>query len=361
MYIYQYPLSDGSIRYRFYYRYEKLNIFRSGFVSFKEAEIAYKKLVFKYDPEHLSDITFHFAISCFLDFEKLKVKKSTFLGYKRRVEKYISLIPDIDIRKVNFMILNEWLVSLSCSIKLKTRLLHDLKCIFEYIDVYFNIHNVEYKKIIIPKDYSIKEFIPQRYILSISDFKRLYDVIEEEYFRLLFLIAFICGLRAGEVRGLQVKCFDLVNSTVAIYQQVVELGNGQELSSPKSVNSVRLCYLPQFVTERVKEFILSNNLDYGDFIFFNFRGKEKKAVGEETMNRRLHLYQKLSGLPQFNFHTFRKSEASLLNDIGISGDIIKSYLGHNSFETTKKYYLGDSLEKKRMIQEVLSEKLKEFK
>jgi integrase len=134
------------------------------------------------------------------------------------------------------------------------------------------------------------------------------------------------------------------------------LGTGDdELTFPKSKKSVRVIYLPDFLFLKVRSWICDNSLSGKNFLFFGRSHSE--AVGINTVYRFLKSYQKKSGLPEFRFHSFRKSEASLLNDSGLSGEVIRDYLGHDSFETTKEYYLGDSDEKKEKIRDLLQSKL----
>lgn len=358
--IYSYTLNNGQIRYRYHLSYKGSSLYRQGFKTQKEAERSYRHELFQIEPKRVDKIPFSLLCDSFLMYQKDQIKASSFESLKRRIEKYILLIPDIDIMKIDFKVLHAWFSSLPCSLGQKKRFLHDLKGLFEFAELYFGKRNIEYKKLVVPKDYSIKKIVKEIYVLSIEDFKRFYAGLDSEYWKLLFLITFICGLRSGELRGLTPEAFDFEDGSVQIFQQVVDLGKGKPLLfSPKTENSVRICYLPKMVSDRVALFIQSEGLQEQDFLFHSPRSK-KDPVGETSMNRKLHDVQKEVGLPFFRFHSFRKSEVSLLNDIGLSGDLIKEYIGHDSFLTSKKYYIGDSAEKKKKIRDILSVKLEGF-
>lgn len=84
-------------------------------------------------------------------------------------------------------------------------------------------------------------------------------------------------------------------------------------------------------------------------------------MGSSDVYREFHRLRDLAGLPSdLRFHVLRKSEASLLNDMGLSGEVIRNYLGHGSFETTKEYYIGDSVEKRRELSEILDSRFSDL-
>ena len=105
------------------------------------------------------------------------------------------------------------------------------------------------------------------------------------------------------------------------------------------------------------KYIERNNLKMDDYLF---KYKHDIPINKNAINYFLHKRQEECNLPHFRFHTFRRSEASLLNEIGVSGEIIASYIGHESFNVTKQYYLGDSLEKKAKISKIMDEKIEEI-
>jgi len=155
--------------------------------------------------------------------------------------------------------------------------------------------------------------------------------------------------------GIQVKSVDF-NSKVLIINQQATIkcltSEKSRLTSPKTKNSNRFYLLPDNVLWLLQKIISKKHLKDQNFVFYGI--KKTQPIGESTVNRKLKELQKKAELPKFRFHTFRKSEASLLNDKGLSGETIKDYLGHDSFNTTKEYYLGDNSEKKEEIRGLLN-------
>lgn len=333
---------------------------KRGFESRAEAKMAEEAFRLTYS-EKFHRIKFHVMIKAFLENYKMKVKESSYVSCCIRVNKYLKQIENIYFDEVNFSVLNRWWNSIDATINLRKRLMIDLKKLFEFADVYYGIHNVEYKKLIVPKDYSIK-MPKERYILSISDFKKLYDAAENSYWKLLFLIAFICGLRVGEVRGLLVSSVDYEKQRILINSQIVDLGKGHAIrTSVKTENSLRYCVVPEHVINMIKKHVVQNRLNESDPLFFGSYNSGRNPLSEYVIDKHLKKAQLKAGLPLFRFHTFRKSEGSILNDAGLSGEVIKAFMGHESFETTRKYYLGDSSEKQRVVQTLLEEKFKDFR
>lgn len=353
--VYKYKTTKG-IRYFFKVCVSGNQYLRRGYLSRKLAQKA--EVVFLSDFGSLKKrIRFSILLSSFQDYYSGKVKRSTSYAFSLRSGKYYSRFPNKWVDEIIFSDFSKWLSGFSYSRSMLERFVFDFSNIFENCKVYFGIDNLEYKKIVIPKDYSIPDVPKEKFILSVGTFRKLYSSIDDSFYRLLFLFEFVCGLRISELVGIQIDCIDCDKKSVFIRQQMCQhLGTGDsELTFPKSRKSVRVIYLPDFLFLKVQAWVRVNSISGKDFLFFGRSHSE--AIGINTVYRFLKEYQKKSGLPEFRFHSFRKSEASLLNDSGLSGDVIRDYLGHDSFETTKEYYLGDSDEKKEKIRSVLEEKL----
>lgn len=356
--VYRYRTRKG-LRYFFKVSVEGVQYLKRGFESRRLASKAETAFVADFASFH-KRIRFSSLLDSFLGYYSKKVKDSTFYSYRLRAAKYYSRIPDKWVDQLRYSDFYKWMDTVKPSKFLLEKFIGDLSNIFEYCKIYFGIENLEYRKIMLPKDWSIPKAPSEKFILSVNQFRKLYSVIDDSFYRLLFLFEFVCGLRISELAGIQIDCIDMGRKSVFIRQQMCQhLGTGDsELTFPKSRKSVRVIYLPDFLFLKVSSLIEDNSLEGKDFLFFGRSHSE--AIGINTVYRFLKEYQRKSGLPEFRFHSFRKSEASLLNDSGLSGDVIRDYLGHDSFETTKEYYLGDSDEKKEKIRALLQSKLSDY-
>ena len=180
------------------------------------------------------------------------------------------------------------------------------------------------------------------------------DLNTSDIYYILFMFAFICGLRISEVLGIKVKDINLESRKFKLSHQYNDSIRGtpeMKYTQLKTINSIRDYLLPKSFIDILANYIKEKNLDENDYLF-----KHKKnlvPLSRTRVNLKLHEIQKKKNLPFFSFHAFRRSEASLLNEVGLSGNIIADYLGHDSFSTTKEYYLGYTNKQKEEISDIL--------
>lgn len=359
--VHSYRTQKHGTRFLYNFGYHGRMYRKSGFRSYDECLNAEKILMADLIRESCGLVTWQELLSSFEDRYIHMCKVTTYLMFLERRRKYLDTFPDGPVSIIDYAKLSGWFDSLGCSISTKKKLLVDLKHLFDYCSYMFHVDNTEYRKLFLPKDYSI-HLPKRRYVLSLADFRKMLAFEEDNGWRLFFIVTFVCGLRIGEVRGIQVKNVDPKDSSIVICQQVSnKLGTGRtELISPKSEKSNRYCYIPASLMVRLMDRIHSLSLASDDFLFPS-KKRNDYPIGSSDVYREFHRIRDLAGFPcSMKFHVFRKSEASLLNDIGISGEIIRDYLGHDSFETTKHYYIGDSEDKKREISRILDSRFSDL-
>ena len=303
-------------------------------------------------------LTWGFVVGRFLEYEADCVKVSTL--YKKRLwlNKYLCFPSGKRISSFDSAYLNSWFSAhVVGSVETKRKCLCVLSDVFRFVSDFYGVDNLAYRRVVIPKDYSIHRVRKEK-ILSLDEFRLFYSVIDSSYWRDFFLLAFVTGMRFGELRGVTWSEIDFSRKELNVVQQASAFGSGRtEIISPKTASSVRSYSLPSFLVLRLKAREVGSS---SPFVFHSFNGDSTIPVGSSTIRRIFSKYISLSGLPHFRFHCFRKSEASFLNDIGISDDDIRDWLGHGSFDVTRKYYLRDSDEKMRRVGEALSQKLAKY-
>lgn len=230
-----------------------------------------------------------------------------------------------------------------------------LKRIFDFCNDFYGFRNKWVYQILSFKDYSIhKDFKEGVKILPFSDFKKFYDCLDTDLFRLMFLTGYFTGMRISEVRGLKVEAIH--NSRIYVYQQACDSVGLKKtvLMSLKSISSKRSIAIPKFLYSMFQDWILSNKLSKDDFIFF---GRIKGLpIGETTINRCLWAVCNKACISRFTFHYFRHNEATMLFEKGVNDKLIQEYLGHSSFDVTKKYYLHNDKDKESEVANILDDK-----
>lgn len=201
-------------------------------------------------------------------------------------------------------------------------------------------------------------------ILSADEIHRLLTTIEqwpEKRYRVAFLIAFWGGLRIGEIIALDIHDFNFKDNYVSISKQwgyAIEGGSAKrQLAEPKTDNSYREVYLPEYVMMEVRKYV--NGLDsipISGMLFYNkTTGKPYHA---KTFNCALDRMIEKSGVKHITPHSLRHINATMLINSGASiedtarqiGDtpaVIFSTYVHDVKATRKKSVgmLGDYVSK----------------
>lgn len=207
------------------------------------------------------------------------------------------------------------------------------------------------------KDYKISRVKKKKLIIELSDLQQLIQKANSKYMKLAILTLFIYGYRLGELLGLKVNSFDFKNKTVENYINITfKTGDGGFIEvSPKTKKSDRLRSCSDEYLNLVKEHIKLNNLKSNDFIFFSLANQfhediHNKPIHENTFRRML---QRLN--PDITPHTLRRSLVTHLTERGVSIKEISKYIGHESIRTTESYYLKQSDEKAKKINNVIDQ------
>jgi integrase len=332
---------------------------RRGFSSSDEA--SRQELMFKatFGSDKVYVPRFNELCEMFLSREKMLVKETTYLHDRHRIEEHIlGQIPDQPVDELSYGDFLAWRNHIESSHLMECNIFVSLlNRIFDFCFDVFGI-KVKFVKLIPPfRDYS---YGPQRIkdkvkILSESDLRSFINACDDDEFRLLFITGFITGMRIGEARGLQVKCFD--GNKLFVYQQVnskLEKGKSK-LMSTKSSDSNRVYYLPSFLSSSLLEYIKFHHLVGNDFLFPSSYSNQD-PLGETTINRYMKETCAKAGINKIHFHMFRHTEASLLNDSGLDRKTIAAWLGHSSEKITEQYYIHDSSDKKEQLASYLNDR-----
>lgn len=314
------------------------------------------------DSKNFSDPLLSEVVYSYLKIHGEILKFSSKYRLEGKIKNYIlGKLKDKPISRYSFLELNLWWDSIKKEpLKNKNEVLGILNAIFHHAQVYFNFTGHEFEKLVPYRDFSIKPVEPlsNKKYLTVYDFKKIYSLEKDPFFQVYLLVSFFLGMRISEVRGLQRKCYD--GKYLYVYQQVQgKSGLGSWLlTSLKTDSSSRIYLLPMFLRQRLDDHIKKYHLDFQSFIFFGKSKKDKmhlEPISENSIVRELKRLSSESGI-SFSSHSFRHSEATLLNEEGVSADQIGEYLGHSSSEVTKKHYIHETVEHRQSIADLLDAK-----
>ncbi len=170
---------------------------------------------------------------------------------------------------------------------------------------------------------------------------------EKMSWRILIMLAITCGLRRGELLGLEWKHVNFKEETLYINQSVQYLkGKGFIIKEPKTKNSVRKVAIPVSLIPILKEYkkakmeekeLIAELWEGGEheFLFSAWNGKPLNPSSVGTYWRR---FIKRNNLPYIPFHGLRHTSATLLINKGVHMKTISARLGHASISTSMNIY-----------------------
>jgi integrase len=203
-----------------------------------------------------------------------------------------------------------------------------LKLIFKYAEEWGYIKNDPTMKIKRPK---IKGSQAEIEILSPGEFEKLLENTEKPY-SVAFLTAFLTGMRAGELWGLQWGDIDWNSRQIHVKRS---LWNHQ-FQEPKTQYSIRKIDMTERLVKELKAWKLACPINEYDLVFPSPEGYA--TMHTNVMKRFFYPALRGAGLRQVSFHSLRHSNASLRICAGQNIKYIQGQLGHASIKMTMDVY-----------------------
>ncbi len=188
--------------------------------------------------------------------------------------------------------------------------------------------------------------VREKHILELAQIPRLIAVLNEPVKTMVWL-ALLTGLRIGEILGLRWKDVDF-----AIGQIRVTRGYYRGMmGSPKTKCSRRCIPLP----DALKEVLLltqRKTTNAEELLFHTSKGTPYND--SNLLHRDLKPAGRKLGMPWLNWHTFRRTHATLFQVAGGSLRDAQAQLGHSKMSTTLEIYTLPIPEQQRATVEKLS-------
>lgn len=341
------PTKDGRIWF-FKINYEDLDgskqTKKSGRYATKkeaeEAEFEFKRKLH----EHINqnEITFEEMIELFLNFKKKRVRETTYYNYGNKLI-YLKPLYKVKLKDFSYSQFERWHDYLD-STNLKSRTKNDiykfLKSIMNYATAWYEFNFTK----VYPKMTNFNnpnELPEEQQCFTYEEFKKFISVEKDIKWKGTFEILYYCGLRRGELRGLQWKDIDLDKKTLSISKQITERSGtikNFHFTVPKTKSSIRTLKMPEVLTNDLK--MLKNEAK--NIMGFNekfFVSGDAFPVSSNALSNHKNENCKLANVKQIRLHDFRHSCASMLINKGANVQVVAKYLGHTKVEETLKLML----------------------
>ena len=155
-------------------------------------------------------------------------------------------------------------------------------------------------------------------------------------YRVMFAIAAMTGLRAGEILALQTGDFDLEQNLLTVRRSVWR----GKVQTPKTINSLAVLPVPDALAVIVREYVSTLK---SEWLFLNSRGH--LFIAENVVRQALAPILDKLKIPRCGFHAFRHLHTSLLLSSGAAPQVAQKQLRHSDARITLGIYghiVGDS-------------------
>jgi integrase len=165
----------------------------------------------------------------------------------------------------------------------------------------------------------------QRYF-SPDEMRLIIDAAPGQW-KVLFATLAGTGMRCGEAFGLHVDDLDLVNGRIYIRRSVWE---GEEVTV-KTKQGYRAVTIDPILTGMLAAHLGDRKAGRV------FQTRTGTPICKRNARRRLNELLKDLKLPKAGLHAFRHGRVSVLQAMGVPGDLVKEWVGHSNLQTTSRY------------------------
>jgi integrase len=305
----------------------------------EEAEFNFKLRI--HNHENQSTMTIEEMMNLFIDYKKDKVRETTMYNYGNK-KNYIKPLYNIKLKEFNIIQFERWkdyINSTHLSTKYKNDIYKFLKSILNYATKWyeFNFAKVYPKMTNFNNPNEIKK---EMLFYTYEEFQQFISAEDNIKWKTIFQILYYCGLRRGELLGLQWKDINFTRNTMSISKQITARSGtikNFHFCVPKTKSSIRTIPFGKVLRKSLEmcKIEASKVNGFTDEYFVcgdafplspNALSDHKKALAEKA------------GVKVIRTHDFRHSCASLLIDRGSNVTLVAKYLGHTKIEETLNTY-----------------------
>ena len=233
----------------------------------------------------------------------------------------------------------DYINSTHLSTKYKNDIYKFLKSIMNYATVWyeFNFTKVYPKMTNFTNPNEIKK---EMLFFTFEEFSKFISHAGDLKTKVIYEILYYCGLRKGELRGLQWKDINFDKKGLSITKQITDQGGTVKdfhFTDPKTKSSVRVLPIAKVLLDGLK--MLKNEEEKApDFNNNYFICGDAFPISSNTIANRKNAMCEKAGVKQIRIHDFRHSRASLLINNGATVPTVSKFLGHTKIEETLNTY-----------------------
>jgi len=153
------------------------------------------------------------------------------------------------------------------------------------------------------------------------------------FYKDVILVLGLCGLRWGELVGLQVKDLNVSAGTLTIRRSLVEINGKLEESTTKS-HRWRIVHLPAILQSACHRWVFEKTQE--DPLFHT---QEGTFLRNTNFTRRVFIPAlKAAEVKKIRIHDLRHTAASIAISAGATPNMVKEMLGHSDVQLTMRVY-----------------------
>jgi integrase len=180
--------------------------------------------------------------------------------------------------------------------------------------------------------------------LTVEQARALLEAADGHPLEAAFIVALTCGLRPGELLGMQWQDVDLDQGLLRVSRAVRRVGGAVQLGPTKTAGSRRQLRLPATGLEALRRHrarqiaqadVMGEQWQDLGLVFPTSRGT---LLDPANLRRALRTVTELAGLGRWHPHELRHSAASLLSAAGVPLEEVADVLGHTSTRVTSATY-----------------------
>jgi integrase len=169
---------------------------------------------------------------------------------------------------------------------------------------------------------------PERPVLTVARVYALADAVGQRY-RTLVLIACFCGLRWGELAGLQRRDIDCNRETIRVTRQLCEVaGRPPFFAPPKSDAGKRQAPIPSMILSDVRSHLDTFTLPEADALLFT--SPAGKQLRHSNFRRRVWLPALAASGVDIHLHDLRHTGNGLVAEAGANLRELMERMGHST-------------------------------